>query len=65
LHYYDPKLPIIVETDIYNFIIDAVLSQEDEEFPSVAFHSRKITTTKLNYDIYEIDILAIVTALKE
>jgi hypothetical protein len=55
-HHYDPTLPIIVETDASNFAIGAVLSQKEDKVQPVAFYSRKMTATELNYDIHNKEI---------
>jgi hypothetical protein len=63
--HYDPTLPVIVETDGSDFAIDAVLSQKDDRIQSGAFYSRKIHATEFNYDIYDKEMLAMVSAFKE
>jgi hypothetical protein len=65
LDHYDPTLPIIVETDTSTFAIGAVLSQKEDRVQPVAFYSRKITATELNYDIPDKAMLAIVSGFKE
>jgi hypothetical protein len=65
LHHYDPTLPIIVEMDASDFAIGAVLSQKEDRVQPVAFYSRKMTATELNYDIHDKEMLAIVSAFKE
>ena len=65
LRHYDPTLPIIVETDASDFAIGAVLLQKEDRVQPVAFYSRKMTATELNYDIHDKEMLAIVSAFKE
>jgi hypothetical protein len=65
LQYYDPILPIIVETDTNNFAIGVVISQKEDRVQPVAFYSKKMTATDLNYDIHDKDMLAIVSFFKE
>ena len=57
---------IIIETDTSRIVLNSMLSQPDEKkrLHSVAFHSRKFITPKLNYDIYNKELLAIVDSFK-
>jgi hypothetical protein len=65
LWYYDPTQVIIVEIDASDFAIGAVLLQKEDRDQPVAFYSRKMIATELNYDIDDKEILAIVSAFKE
>jgi hypothetical protein len=65
LQYYDLTLPIIVETDVSDFVIGAILSQKEDRVQPVAFYSGKMTAIELNYDIHDKEILAIVSSFKE
>jgi len=67
LKIYNPEKPAILEIDASNYTIRACLSQSDKEgrLHSVIYYSRKITLLKLNYDIYNKELLAIVAALKK
>jgi hypothetical protein len=65
LSHYNPKLPIVVETDASNFVIGISLSQKEESVWLIALYSRKMIVIELNYDIYNIEILAIVSAFPE
>ena len=63
---FDPVKKIIVEIDASKIALNLILSQPDEEkrlYP-VTFHSRKFTIPKLNYDIYDKELLAIVDSFK-
>ena len=53
--------------DILDFIIGACLQQKykDKVQHLVIYYSCKITLLELNYDIYNKELLVIVTALKE
>jgi hypothetical protein len=42
-----------------------VLSQIEDRVHPVAVYSRKLTATELDYDIYDKEILAIVSSFKE
>jgi hypothetical protein len=65
LRHYNPTLPIIVEMDASDFAIGAVLLQKEDRVQSVAFYFRKMTATELKYNIYNKEILAIVSFFKE
>ena len=66
LKIYQPKLETVVETDILDFALGAYLLQkhQDAQHP-VAYYSRKIIPPELNYDIYNKELLGIVTALRK
>ena len=53
--------------DLLDFILKACMVQKykDKIWHSVAYYSKKLTPLKLNYNIYNKELLAIVTALKE
>ena len=50
--------------DISDFAIEACLIQEhNRKIHAIAYYSRKISLVELNYDIYNKELLAIVSAL--
>lgn len=57
----------VVETDVSHFAKGAVLSQygEDGKLHRVAYYSKKFNPAKINYDIYDKEIDAIVAAFRE
>jgi len=59
--------PFVVETDASNFAIGAVLSQLDEinELHHCAFMSKGLKNAEVRYNIFDKELLAIVSALKE
>jgi hypothetical protein len=63
----DPTKPFHVEMDVANFSIETILSQPDEVgvLHLVAYYSHKFTAPKINYTIYDKDLLAIVVAFEE
>jgi len=67
LAHFQPDRPSTIETDASDFAIAAVISQPDNNgvLHPIAFHSRKLTPPELNYEIYDKEMLAIVTAFKE
>jgi hypothetical protein len=66
LRHFDAALRIRVETDASTFAISGILSQlfEDEKWHPVAFVSRKLTSSELNYEVYDLELLAIVYSFK-
>jgi RNase H-like domain found in reverse transcriptase/Reverse transcriptase (RNA-dependent DNA polymerase)/Integrase zinc binding domain/Chromo (CHRromatin Organisation MOdifier) domain len=67
LQHFDPSLPSIVEADSSDFALACILSQRNANgvLHPVAFYSRKLSSAEMNYDIYDKEMLAIVTAFKE
>jgi hypothetical protein len=61
LMHWDPDLPIIVETDASDYAIASILSQRTPsgEIHPVAFHSRSLQSSELNYDTHDKELLAI------
>ena len=59
--------PTVIETDASDYALGAVMSQECEDgrLHPVAFHSRMFKPAEINYDIHDMEMLAIVAALKE
>ena len=53
--------------DLLDFVIKAQLSQlyRDRIWHLVVYYSRKLISLKLNYNIYNKELLAIVVAFKE
>jgi RNase H-like domain found in reverse transcriptase len=64
LCHFDPKLCIILETDVSDYLITATLSQVDEnnEIHPVAFCSCSMQHTELNYDIHNKELLTVFDA---
>ena len=61
---FDSQKQIMVETDIFDYIIKIYFSQPDKQnrlYP-VAFYLRKMSSAKVNYDIYDKELLVIITA---
>ena len=66
LNYFNPELPIIIETDASDFAIGAIISQKNEKglLHPIAFYSHKFIPAKLNYEIYDKELLGIVEAFR-
>ena len=63
----NPSKPFIIETDASDFALGAILSQyqEDNLLHPVAFYLQKFTSSEINYDVYDKELLAIITAFKQ
>ena len=63
---FDYNRAITIETDASDYAIGACLNQPDDnrKLHPVAFYSRTMISPKLNYDIHDKELLAIVEALK-
>ena len=65
LQMFNSKKAIRIETNASNLIIDACLNQGHEgKQHFVAYFSRKLSSTKQNYDIHDKELLAIIISLK-
>ncbi|KAI9038427.1 reverse transcriptase/ribonuclease H family protein [Aspergillus affinis] len=63
---HDPEKLTTIETDASDYAIGMRMTQPDENGRAkpIAFHSRKLIQAKMNYDIHDKELLAIVTAFK-
>ena len=61
------KKPFIIKAEASDFALGSILSQQgnDEKLHPVAFHSRKFDATKINYEIYDKELLAIVDSFTQ
>jgi hypothetical protein len=65
LRMFDPKKPLILETDASDYAIGACATQEhDGKRHPIAYYSRKMSPAEQNYDIHDKELLAIVSALQ-
>jgi hypothetical protein len=65
LAHYIPDTPLVVETDASDYALAAILSiWVDGELHPIAFHSRTFTSTELNYDVHDKELLAIFEAFQ-
>jgi transposase InsO family protein len=64
LQHFNPSLPLTVETDASDYAVAAILSATlpSGELHPVAFHSRTLSPTELNYDTHDKELLAIFEA---
>ena len=65
--HYDLFKKIRMKTDVSNFVVADILSQqnENENWRSIAFWSRKMIFAEQNYEIFDQKLLAIVAAFKQ
>ena len=63
LAHYTPDAQLVVETDASDYAIAAILSQwQNGELHPLAFFSRTMTATELNYNVHDKELLAISSA---
>ena len=65
LTHFDPANPIVVEMDASDYAIAAIISQispDNSDLHPIAFYSRGMKPTELNYEIYDKELLAIFEA---
>ena len=66
LGHWDPKSPMILETDTSDRALAAILStQSNSEVCPIAFHSRAFSAAEINYDVHNKKLLAIIKAFKK
>ena len=68
LIHFNPNNPIIVKTDAFDYAIAAIISQitpSDGDIYPIAFYLRGLVLTKMNYEIYDKELLAIFGAFKQ
>lgn len=67
LRHFEVARAIRVETDASAFAISGILSQlfEDGRWHPIAFVSRKLQAAELNYETYDLELLAIVYSFKQ
>ena len=67
LAHVDPGQPFIIETDASDFALGAILSQHQDDglLHPVAFYSQKFSSAEINYDVYDKELLAIITAFEQ
>ena len=66
LKIYTLSLLIVVEIDVLDFALGVYLVQKyPNGWHPVAYYSRKMTLLELNYNIYNKELLGIVTVLKK
>ena len=66
-NYFNPDFKCIIKTDSSDHILGGVLSQYNKngEVYLIAFLSQKLAPAKLNYKIYNKELLAIIRCFKQ
>ena len=61
LAHWEPNLPLVVETDTSDYALAAIISMHTLEgkLHPITFHSRTFTGAKLNYDVHNKELMAI------
>jgi len=66
LGYWDSKSLMILETDVSDYALVAILStQSNSEICPIAFYLRAFSAAEINYDIYNKELLTIVKSFKK
>jgi hypothetical protein len=67
LIHFDPDKKLYLEINASDYVIDGTISQigDNNFLHSVAFFSKKHSTVKCNYNIYDKELLTIIRALKK
>ena len=67
LKIYRLELPIKVKIDLLDFVLEAYIIQKykDKIWYLIVYYSKKLTPPELNYNIYDKELLVIVTVLKK
>ena len=65
LAYFDPSRVVNIDTDASDFGLRSVISQKGDDscVHLVAFHSRKLIPTEINYDVHDKELLTIVNSM--
>lgn len=67
LRHFNPDRKTVVETDASDYVFEEILLQYDEKdiLHLVAYFSKKHSTVKWNYEIYDKELMAMVRAFEE
>ncbi len=67
LTHHDPALPIFLFTNASDFAISGIPHQQDSagNLHPLAFYSRKLLESEINYSIYDKELLGIMESLRE
>jgi len=66
LRHFDQNKKTILETDLFNYVNNDILSQYDnkETLHSMIYYSKNLSLTECNYKIYDKKLLAIICVFK-
>lgn len=64
---FDPDNHLVIETDASGFAISGILSQPDDQgrLRPLAYYSRKMDPAERNYEIHDMELLAIVESFRQ
>ena len=67
LAHYDPKKPVIVETEASKYVTAGIISQsgDDNMLRHIAFHSKSMSKSECNYNVHDKELLAIILAVED
>src|SRR5882672_10987311 len=68
LAHFNPDHPIVVETDVSDYAIAAIISQvspDNGDIHPITFYSCSMQPVELNYEIYDKELLAIFEAFRQ
>src|SRR5258708_18623118 len=67
LAHHNPALPIFLFTDASDFVISGIPHQQDEagDLHPLAFYSRKLSESEINYSVHNKEMLGIMESLRE
>jgi hypothetical protein len=66
LGHFDARFSMVIETDMSDCVIRAILSQVENSFlKPLAFHSRKMDKAEIDYEIYNKEKLGFISAFKK
>jgi Holliday junction resolvase-like predicted endonuclease len=67
LAHFDRKRQTVVETDVSDFVMGIVMLQigDNGQLHPVAFFSKNLMSAECNYEIYDKELLAIITAVEQ
>ena len=65
LHHFNPELPIYLYTNTSGFDISSIICQfHNGNLHPITFWSQKLTPAECNYDIHDLEMLAIISAFQ-
>jgi len=66
LRHFDQNRKTILETNLFNYVNDNILSQYDDEetLHSMIYYSKNLSLAECNYKIYDKKLLVIIQAFK-
>ncbi len=66
LCHFDQNRKTILETDLFNYVNDDILSQynDEETLHLMIYYSKNLSFTECNYEIYDKKLLTIIQAFK-